>query len=95
MLESSGVQLGKAALCWPGEDLVCQAEQLGLDAVGNSQPLVILEQSNNVLCKSGRCFQEHLPWAQFVAVELPASFLEVTDATCYSDTGSDFASVKW
>lgn len=94
MLESSGVKMGKAGLCWPGEDLVRQAEQLGLDAVGDSQPLVILEQSN-VLCKSGCCFQEHLPWALFVAVELPVSFLEVTDATCYSDTGSDFASVEW
>lgn len=84
----------KAGLGWPGEDLVGQAEQLALDAVGDSQPLVILELSN-VLCRSGHCFQEHLPWALFVAVELPASFLEVTDATCYSDTSSDFASVEW
>lgn len=47
---------------------------------------------SDVLCKSGHCLLELLLWALLVAVELPAFFLEVTNATCYSDTDSDVAS---
>lgn len=41
-----GEQGSTARASRPGEDLGCQAKQLGLDIVGDSQPLEGLEQSS-------------------------------------------------
>lgn len=50
---------------------------------------------SDLMCKSGRCLRELLPWALLVATELPASLVEVTDAACCSDADSEVASEEW
>lgn len=43
---SRGAQMGNAGLCWPKEALGCWAKPLGVNTVGDSQPLEGLEQSS-------------------------------------------------
>ena len=50
---------------------------------------------SDLLCKHGHCLLDLLPWPLFVAVELPASLLEATGATCDSDTDPEVASEEW
>lgn len=80
-------QVAKAGLCRFGENLACQAEQLGLATIDGSSPWWVLSRGiSNMLGKPRYCPLEFLLWDS--VVELPEFLLEVRDVNCCSDTDS-------
>ena len=69
------------------EDLGCQAKNLELNIVGDRQPVGVWSRViSDVLCGSG--LLSGAASVVSVAVEHPASFLEVRDVACYFSTVS-------
>lgn len=70
-----GAQVAKAGLCRFGENLACQAEQLGLATIDGSSPWRVLSRGiSNMLGKPRYCPLEFLLWDSLLLSSLNFSW---------------------